>query len=278
MMMKTLSGLVLAIFGGAASAQSCSISSSSLTTPAYDPFGAALRVQGSVNFSCSRAKNTTRFPATFLVGVSGTNPRNLVNGADTLAYSLFTTFAAPCSGAWQGTTYLQVTNTAAQPTNNNTLSTPTLTGTFCLSITAPLPDTKPGIYTAAPVLTITDADGFTWLSNGSLNLSTTVNPSCAVTTAPSILTINYVAFGPAQSGTSTFGLRCTNSTSFDFSLNATTGTLLGLPYTLSLPAGGIGSGVAQNFNISGNIPANQPGICSAGNCSANETRQLTVTY
>lgn len=276
-MKKCLLSIVLAGSASPLLAQTCAISSASLTAPTYDPFGAQLQVQGSVSFSCTRPPGNPRFPTTFLVGASGTNPRSMSNGTDTLGYSLLTGYA-PCGGNWDGSTALQVANTAPNPTDNGTRTTPTMTATFCLQIPAGQTGSSPGTYTATPVLTITDSNGHNWLTGGVLNLIAPVAQGCAIVNSPSALTINYTAFGPAQSGNSLFRLRCTNRTPYSLSLDATSGTMLGLPYTLSLPAGGTGSGQPQTITITGTIPAGQAGACAGATCSQTQTRQLTVTY
>jgi spore coat protein U-like protein len=267
----------LAMACGRAEAQSCSLTSSTLTSTAYDPFGSQIQMQGSVSFTCSRPKGNPRFPTTFLVGLSGANVRTLSSGANTLNYSLFSDYA-PCGTPWQGTGYVQVANTAANPIDNNTLGTPTLTGTFCFQVPAAQLTAVPGLYTATPALTITDSSNVLWLSGGVLTLTTPVNPSCSIVSSPTPLVINYTAFGPQQSGTSDFQVRCTNGTPYTLSLDATSGTILGLPYTLSVAGGGTGTGLAQPITITGTIAAGLAGTCSGATCSATQTRTLTVSY
>ena len=63
-------------------------------------------------------------------------------------------------------------------------------------------------------------------------------------------------------------------------LDATSGDLLGLQYSLALSATGtqVGTGIAQNASVNGAIAAGQSGTCGTGSCSATQTRTLTITY
>jgi spore coat protein U-like protein len=269
--------LLLVVACGRAEAQSCAITSSSLTSTAYDPFGSQIQVQGSVSFSCTRPKGNPRFPATFLVGVSGANVRTMSSGGNTLNFSLFSDYA-PCGTPWQGTGYVQVANTAPLPGDNNTLTTPTMTGTFCFQVPASQSTAVPGTYVATPTLTITDSANVIWLNGGVLTLTTPVSASCSIVSSPTPLVINYTAFGAQQTGTSDFQVRCTNSTPYTLSLDATSGTIVGLPYTLSVPSSGTGTGLAQTVTITGTIAAGLAGTCSGATCSATQVRTLTLSY
>jgi hypothetical protein len=62
-------------------------------------------------------------------------------------------------------------------------------------------------------------------------------------------------------------------------LDATSGTLLGLPYTLAISqSSSTGTGTAQTFAINGSIVGGLPGTCASGTCSATDIRTLTITY
>ena len=65
----------------------------------------------------------------------------------------------------------------------------------------------------------------------------------------------------------------------DTFLDLTSGTLLGLNYTLSLPvASGTGNGLQQTYTVNGSIAGGQAGTCATANCGGYQTRTLTVTY
>jgi hypothetical protein len=62
-------------------------------------------------------------------------------------------------------------------------------------------------------------------------------------------------------------------------LDATSGTILGVNYTLALSAAsGTGTGLAQAYSINGNVAAGQAGTCATGSCTASQARTLTITY
>jgi hypothetical protein len=62
-------------------------------------------------------------------------------------------------------------------------------------------------------------------------------------------------------------------------LDATSSTLLGLNYTLSLSqTNATGTGLSQTFTINGSIAGGQSGTCATASCSGTETRTLTITY
>jgi hypothetical protein len=61
-------------------------------------------------------------------------------------------------------------------------------------------------------------------------------------------------------------------------LDATTGTLLGLNYSLALGVRSTGTGSPQLHTIIGSMAAGQAGTCAAGTCSASQPHTLTITY
>jgi spore coat protein U-like protein len=103
---------------------------------------------------------------------------------------------------------------------------------------------------------------------------------CYFSSPPNTLTMNYVSFSPTpQSGSTNFSVSCTATTSYTMSLDATSGTLLGLNYALSLSnSSGVGSGFAQTYSVNGSMPAGQVGTCTAANCTATQPRVITITY
>ena len=63
------------------------------------------------------------------------------------------------------------------------------------------------------------------------------------------------------------------------SLDATSGTLIGLNYTLALSTpSSVGTGSQQTHSITGNMAAGQAGNCATGTCSASQARTLTIPY
>jgi len=55
--------------------------------------------------------------------------------------------------------------------------------------------------------------------------------------------------------------------------------VIGLNYTLTLPAPVAGTGADQTYSIGGNMVAGQSGTCAGpGTCSGTDVRTLTITY
>lgn len=117
----------------------------------------------------------------------------------------------------------------------------------------------------------------------SQNFNVTVNLTsvCSITAGPADVAFTYTSFqGAAASSTGgAFSVKCTNTLPYTLSLDSTTGTVIGLNYSLSLSAaGGTGNGAAQAYSVSGTMAANQSGDCTGASCSGSQVRQLTVTY
>lgn len=287
----TIAAALLLAQAPSVQAQTCNITSSSVTsTVPYDPFALGNNdTQGSVSFSCTRPKGNPRFPTTFWVGPAGTNgARSMVNGASSLTYTSYTNYTG-CSTPWQGTTGLLVTNTAPAPTDNNTLSTPVLSGTFCFRIASGQTAAVAGSYLGSETFQIrsTDSTGYLWAS-GVLSLGTSIGGGCSFTQSPTMLAFSYTSF---QAGDSTpvsdFIFRCTNNMNYSLTLDSptgpatATGTALGLNYSLAVrgtPSGvGTGSGVTRY--IDGTMSGGQSGACAAlPNCTANPSHVLYINY
>lgn len=129
------------------------------------------------------------------------------------------------------------------------------------------------------------------LSVGGLTNTFPVNIStpsvCTITTAPGTLTINYTAFGAAQTPSTLFQPTCTIYLPYSMALSATSGVASGVNYSLALntintggssPLASTGTGAAQMFYINANAAAGQAGTCATGICSATNSHTLTITY
>ena len=99
----------------------------------------------------------------------------------------------------------------------------------------------------------------------------------------------YTAFqGSANLANTTFSTTCTNLTPYTLSLDANSGAVSGLNYSLLLnttSGGGVhpfgpvpGTGSAQTYYINGTMPANQAGTCAGASCAGTNVHTLTVTY
>jgi hypothetical protein len=101
--------------------------------------------------------------------------------------------------------------------------------------------------------------------------------------SPSTLTLPYTSFSPAnQTANMSFTVHCTRNTTYTLAIAPSSGTLLGLNYTLALSPPGTpaitGTGLAQSYTVTGTITSGQAGTCSTATCSATQNTTLTVTY
>jgi spore coat protein U-like protein len=104
---------------------------------------------------------------------------------------------------------------------------------------------------------------------GTFPVSIATPATCSLTSAPGNVVFNYVAFGAAVNASTTFGVTCTSYLPYTMTLDAASGTVLGVNYTLVLSASSAtGIGSPQTFTISGNAVGGQPGTCGSGSCSA----------
>ncbi|RPJ48651.1 MAG: hypothetical protein EHM16_01745 [Betaproteobacteria bacterium] len=124
----------------------------------------------------------------------------------------------------------------------------------------------------------------------SFNVTINVNPRCTFSTPPGTVNFGtYTAFqGSANLANTTFSTTCTNLTPYTLSLDANSGAVSGLNYSLLLnttSSGGVhpfgpvpGTGSAQTYYINGTMPANQAGTCAGASCAGTNVHTLTVTY
>src|SRR4030095_8801322 len=108
----------------------------------------------------------------------------------------------------------------------------------------------------------------TMLSQTTFNVSIITIASCTLTSPPGNINLSYTSFQAAPAAASAnFGVNCTTSMPYTMALDATSGPLVGLNYTLALSqSAATGTGAAQTFSINGGIAAGQPGTCATGSC------------
>lgn len=101
--------------------------------------------------------------------------------------------------------------------------------------------------------------------------------------------LSYTAFSSsAVTGEKPFTVQCSQGLPYTPSLAVTTGTLVGVDYTLDLLSGSSGTtaagattagATAETFRVRASAAAGQAGTCSTGTCSATSAPYtLTVTY
>ncbi|CAN7519222.1 spore coat protein U domain-containing protein [Polaromonas sp. LjRoot131] len=238
----------------------------------------------SVTINCTRGPADPTTSAYTLRADDGFNPgagstNQAVNGtgaANQMAYDLFRT--SPGTGVWGYTNATDFAGTI----NFATALTASVTHVFYSRIAA-------GLNKNAKIFTDTVTMRLRY-DNGPGNVDVfptfpvTINNQsvCLLSTPPGNIVFNYTSFQTVPATTSTaYAVRCTTGEPYTMALDATTGSLLNLNYSLALsnPGGQTGTGFPQNFTINGTIAAGQSGTCAAGVCtSAPQQRTLTVSY
>lgn len=105
--------------------------------------------------------------------------------------------------------------------------------------------------------------------------------SCQISVPPGNVSFNYTSFqAVAATASTSYGVRCTTALPYTMALDAGSGTLLGLTYTLSLApaASGTGTGATQTYNVNGSLAAGQSGTCGTAACTGSQTRTLTLSW
>jgi len=119
-----------------------------------------------------------------------------------------------------------------------------------------------------------------------ITVSVTLNTSCSIGT-PTALTTTYTAnqAGAAVWSGGAYSVTCTNGVVYTMAIggtSGTTGTLLGLNYSLALSsAGSTGTGSAQNYSVIGTMAGSQTGSCGSATCNASSAagdHTVVVTY
>lgn len=112
-------------------------------------------------------------------------------------------------------------------------------------------------------------------------MSAITTNNCQISVPPGNVNFSYTSFQVAAANASaTYGVR-TTALPYTMSLDATSGTLLGLSYTLSIApssSSGTGTGATQTYTINGTMAGGQGGTCATAACSASQTRTLTLSW
>lgn len=289
---RWLLAVFLTLMAGATNAAiTCSITSGGFAT-AYVPANAATNItQSSFTVTCQR--NLAGDPTSISYGVRNDNGLNeLVNQnrarigatANRINYDLFANVG--CTTVWR--------NNLANDLND---TIPVLTGFAPASRTTNWWGCVPGSQTGLAAGTYTDTvtmtvrqggGGGAIVATGSFPVSIVSPSTCVISTAPGNVAFGtYTALGAALTASSSFAATCTNLLPYTMSLDANSGVVVGLNYTLVLNTvntGGTntlaatGNGLAQSYFINGAMPAAQAGTCATGSCAGTATRTLTITF
>jgi len=274
----------LCLYASSAFAVSCSITSSGLSTT-HTPNAATPNVtQSSLTLTCSRGTleivNYTDYSIAADDGVHASGAQNRAQaGANVIQYETYQGSACP-STAWSLSSPITGRLTM---TNSNTNYSVTINYWACIPINQQVPV---GTYNDTVTMTVTYTDPIVVLNTtktiSNTFLVTVTNPAvCLVTSIGNVAFGTYVAFrNTALAATpANVVLNCTPQLNYTLSLDASTGVVAGLNYSLSLSASSSsGTGPGQTQTISGNMPANQAGTCSTTSCNGSDPRVLTITY
>ncbi len=265
----------------AAGAITCSVLITDVSV-VYDPTSPVQNVTtGSYTITCTRIASD---PSTYAwqLGVNnglnaggGFNRVQLVGGAAGNRYN-YDTYRSP-GNKWGDTG------------GNRFTGTLDFAGGLTASAYGPFDIIMPGSQTVQPAGTyvdtltarLRDGSGVLTGTTTQFNVIVTTTNSCQISVPPGNVSFTYAAFqaGPASAST-TYGVRCTTALPYSMSLDATSGTLIGLNYTLSLAPGsaGTGTGATQTYTINGSIAGGQAGTCATGACTGSQTRTLMLSW
>lgn len=296
---KLLACAALLALGAASQDAHAAINCGSVTATSatgITPVSGNLDIGGTITVTCTRLTTDLTTQVIYIGMNTGENPDGTAgreftrqSGTQQMNYAVYRN-STP-SGAWSegngrapGATQgggLQVTVTFT----SGTTTSQSFTYPYYIRVTQAnyIGAGQPaGIYDDTPVIRVRLNN-----STGTLQASTNFTPTvskpshCYFSLAPGNLTMSYTAFASsAQTGSMSFGVSCTATTTYTMALSATSGTLLGLNYSLALSATGTqtGTGFQQTYNVIGTIPAGQAGSCTTGSCTGTQARTITITY
>lgn len=274
---RWLAAAVLLMTGMAAHAAiTCSVSSGGFAS-AYDPASPATNVtQTSFTVSCTRGLAGDPSSVAYSVTVdNGLSPQGQNNRASYLANRIrYDTYKdGACVTKWKGAT--TITGTI------NFVGTGTVTqqGNFWGCILAGQTGLAAGTYLDTVTMTMSYGPAPALVAVSSFGVAIGTPATCSISSPPGNIVFDYLALGPAVTPSTTFGVNCTTALAYSMALDVTTGTLVGLNYSIALSApSSTGIGAQQTHSINGTMAAGQAGTCAAGTCTGSRVHALTITY
>jgi hypothetical protein len=114
-------------------------------------------------------------------------------------------------------------------------------------------------------------------------VSITTPATLAITTSPGNVAFNYTAFGSVVTASTTFVTLGTLNLPYSMTLDAFSGVISGLNFTLTLdsqasPVSARGTGASQTHTINGTMPAGQAWTCTTSSCVSSQVHTLTISY
>jgi spore coat protein U-like protein len=279
--MMRFSALAFFLLAGPASAAiTCSASVTSITT-VYDPTSGVQNITtGSYTVTCVRLAID---PNTFSwqLGVDdGLQPAAGLNrvqsGAKRYSYDTWRLPPYNSTNKWGDTAATRFTGTL----NFGASLTASTSGPFDVVLAAGQAVQPAGTYTDTVTATLRDSAGVA-INTSTFGVTVLTTNSCQLSVAPGNLNFTYTSFQvSAATASTTYGVRCTTGLPYTMALDASSGTLLGLTYSLAIaPASsGVGTGATQTYTINGTIAASQSGTCASAVCTGSQTRTLTLSW
>ena len=273
--MQWLFAAWMLLAAAAAQAITCtSITSPGFATTYYNRTN--VMTQATFTVTCSRGNQDPEDSVTYDVQVdNGSNPQQQNNraslGNDTVKYELYTD--STCTTPWTGTT--KITDTITWQGNKK--GNASRQSSFWVCIPSQNVTGSGGNFTDTVTMTLSYAGGTS--ITGTIPVEIFAPANCSFTTSPGAINLSYAAFGPAQSGSTSFAVQCTSGMPYTISTNVPEGVLVNLRYVLSLSnTSGTGTGTPQSFSVTATIPAGQGGSCTAGNCTASQSHTVVISY
>jgi spore coat protein U-like protein len=278
--MLCIAGALAAWEAGAAI--TCSVSVTSVTV-VYDPLSALQNVTtSSYTISCSRLAADANTLSWRLGVNNGLNlpPNSGALNRATLAGDRYDyeTYSSPGIkwGGGVGGSGARITGTLVFGSS----LTASASGAFDIVMPGAQAVQPAGTYTDTLTVTLEAGTG-SFLNNTTFGVTVLTTNTCQISVPPGNVSFTYTSFQPGAATTSaSYGVRCTTALPYSMSLDAASGTLLGLTYTLSLsPASsGVGIGATQTYSIMGSIAGGQAGVCGTAVCTGSQTRTLTLSW
>ena len=255
----------------------CSISSPGFTAgyPVNSP--TIINTQTNFSITCSRGLTTDPTTTTYTVKANnGLQPGGGSNrgqsGGNFINYDVWR--ESTCSTKWQGGNTIP---TSAATITMVGLTPTTVTQNYWGCIPA-LQNPAAGTYTDTVIITPTYSSGVVGVAS-TFPVTIISPPTCTISPGPGNVNFTYTSFSTsAATASTTFGLTCSNSIPYTMAVSPASGTLVGISYTLTLPASSTGTGTLQTHTISGTAPGGQAGTCATGTCSGAQMTTLTITY
>jgi hypothetical protein len=287
-----LLAMALLALCGSARALTCSVAVSSVPmSTLYVSTGTTTAV-GTLTGSCTKTASDPNQPYIY-VGIDQGEPpagRNMTrqNGTQTLAYEIYqgTTTGGGLWTTARGQNYASGNSGGAWFQMAAAPATQSVTLNYLFRVGAGQGGAPAGIYDDQ-LITVTvrqsnaaRTENGTILQTGTFAVYASIRDNCYFSTPPATLAINYPAFSTIpRTGSSNFQISCTYNTPYTMSLATTTGTLVGLNYSLALSApSGTGTSAPQSYTVTGTMAAGQAGTCAGATCTASQAHTLNIGF